>query len=80
MHNIETYRKLHKKLPDNDDYRTLEKLGFKMEYIGTKPDYIVDSVGSSYELTYLEGFDGPYLIWNSDEKKWSADFPKIFKK
>jgi hypothetical protein len=68
IQNIETYHRLHKKLPKNDDYKTLEKLGFKMEQLGIKPDYTTDSTGS-YELTYLEGFDGPYLIWNSNEKK-----------
>lgn len=75
---IESYHQLHKKLPENNDWKTLEQLGFKKENLGAKPDYKTDSTGA-YELTYLDDFGGPYLIWNSNEKKWSIDLPKIYK-
>ncbi|WLD23492.1 hypothetical protein NU10_12375 [Flavobacterium dauae] len=26
----------------------------------------------------MEGFDGPYLLWNSIDRKWKIDFPRIF--
>ena len=45
--------------------------------LGTKPNYTIDSK-DNYEITFLEGFDGPYLIWNSIDKKWKIDFPIIF--
>lgn len=77
--NIEDYRKIHHKLPENNDWKTLEKLGFKSGDMGTQPDYSTDGTGS-YEISYPDGFDGPYLIWNSNEKAWSIDFPKVFKK
>lgn len=79
IQNIESYHQVHQKLPENNDWKTLEQLGFKKENTGTKPDYRTDSTGV-YELTYLDDFDGPYLIWNSNEKKWSIDFPKIHNK
>jgi len=76
--NIENYKKNNGKLPENGDWKTLEKLGFKFEKAVPYLDYTTDNKGF-YELTYIEGFDGPYLMWNSSEKKWTIDFPKIHK-
>ena len=78
IENIETYQKINGKLPKNNDWKTLEKIGFKKENLGVKPDYSTDNKGS-FELTYTEDFQGPYLIWNSKERKWTIDFPKIYK-
>ena len=74
---IEGYKKSNGKLPANNDWRTLEKLGFTMKDLGTTPSYVKDS-SNNYELVYIDSFDGPYLLWNSQEKKWTIDFPKIF--
>jgi len=74
---IEGYKKSNVKLPANNDWRTLEKLGFTMKDLGTTPSYVKDS-SNNYELVYIDSFDGPYLLWNSQEKKWTIDFPKIF--
>lgn len=75
--NINSYKLENNKLPENTDWKTLEKLGFKIEMLGTKPNYETNQ-DSDYELVFLEGFDGPYLMWNSKEKKWKIDFPTIF--
>lgn len=75
--NIETYKIENNNLPKNGDWKTLEKLGFKIEILGTKPDYETNQNGE-FEIVFLEGFDGPYLMWNSKEKKWKIDFPTIF--
>jgi len=75
--NIEKYKLDHNKLPIENDWETLEKLGFNIQSLGAKPDYTVDLKGN-YEITFVEGFDGPYLIWNSIDKKWKMDFPKVF--
>jgi len=75
IQNIGTYQKTNGKLPENNDWKTLEKLGFKKEDSGKNPDYKTDN--TSFELIYNDGFDGPYLIWNSNEKKWTIDFSKI---
>lgn len=78
IQHIETYRKINKKLPENNDRKTLDQLGFKKVDLGTQPDYKTDNNGN-YELVYLDSFDSPYLLWNSKEKNWSIDFPKIYK-
>ncbi len=73
---IETYKLENGKLPETDDWKTLTALGFKIELTGTKPAYTkIDD--ENYELVYLEGFDGPYLLWNSKTKEWKVDFPAI---
>lgn len=75
IENIENYRKNSYKLPENNDWQTLEKLGLKKDE-AANPVYTSDKNGN-YELVYFEGFDGPYLMWNSTEKKWTIDQPKI---
>jgi hypothetical protein len=75
---IEDYKKINQKLPENNDWQTLEKLGFKKDE-AANPVYASDENGN-YEFVYFEGFDGPYLMWNSQERKWTIDFPKIVSK
>lgn len=75
--NIEQYKLYHNKLPVENDWKTLTKLGFQINEVGTKPNYTIDSKGN-YEITFFEGFDGPYLLWNSIDKKWKIDYPKVF--
>ena len=73
---IEEFQKEKGQLPTPGDWTTLEKLGFKMEMVGTVPTY--ERINENeYELIYLEGFDGPYLLYNSRLKDWKVDFPKI---
>ncbi|RZJ49233.1 MAG: hypothetical protein EOO19_05920, partial [Chryseobacterium sp.] len=56
---IENYKKTNQKLPENNDWQTLEKLGFKKDE-AANPIYTSDEHGN-FELVYFEGFDGPYL-------------------
>ena len=71
--NIEKY-KVHNKLPDNDDWETLRKFGFRDKIDFLQPEYSkIDS--STFELIFIEGFDGPYLMWNSKERVWKKDYP-----
>lgn len=76
--NIYEYQNFHGKLPKNDDWKTLKKLGLKIEDSIFYLDYTTNNKGS-FELTYLEGFEGPYLLWSSKERKWTIDYPKIYK-
>jgi hypothetical protein len=68
---IEAYRKKHG-LPRNYDWETLKQLGFK-----DMGDYFVPEYeklnDTAFQLVYVEGFDGPYLFWNSTERKWKKD-------
>src|SRR5690606_29414184 len=75
--NIEKYKLDYKKLPVDDELGTIQKIGFQNNEVGTKPHFAIDSKGN-YEIAFLEGFDPPYLIWNSIDKKWKIDFQKIF--
>lgn len=77
IENIHSYKIENNKLPDNDDVQTLEHLGFEIAEAGTKPSYICNQNGE-YEIVFLKGFDGPYLMWNSKEQEWKVDAPTIF--
>ncbi|MGV3611488.1 MAG: hypothetical protein ACO1N0_11090 [Fluviicola sp.] len=77
IENIQSYKSKYHKIPDENDSKILRKLGFKIEPLGTKPSYETNQNGE-YEVVFLEGFDGPYLMWNSKEEKWKMDFPTIY--
>lgn len=73
--NIESYR-LKNGLPNSDDWELLKKLGFRDYGDFIIPDYEKIS-DTHYELVFIEGFDGPYLLWTSKDKIWKNDFPTI---
>jgi hypothetical protein len=75
IENIENYRQKSYKLPEVNDWQTLEQLGLQKDD-PEKPVYNKDENGK-YELIYDDGLGGPYLLWNSNEKKWTIDQPKI---
>lgn len=75
IENIENYRKNSYKLPEVNDWQTLEQLGLQKDD-RAKPVYNKDETGN-YELIYDDGLGSPYLLWNSTEKKWTIDQPKI---
>jgi hypothetical protein len=70
---IELFQKEKGQLPEPDDWTTLANLGFKIEMLGTDPTYQKINE-NEYELIYLEGFDGPYLLYNSKLGDWKVDF------
>jgi len=65
---IEGYKQKHG-LPETNDWRTLKQLGFKQRGDLLIPDYQKLN-DTAYQLVYLEGFDGPYLLWNTYDKTW----------
>lgn len=72
--NIDKYWEINQKLPQWNDWKTLRKLGIQFDNDVSKPEYknLNDSV---YELYFIKGFDGPYLMCNSSERKWKIDNP-----
>ncbi|STZ04136.1 Uncharacterised protein [Moraxella equi] len=70
--NIADYQSKFQKLPDAQDYKTLEKLQFpsKNEYISPEYQKINET---DYKLTYIEGFDCPYLMWSTQNREWRVD-------
>lgn len=71
---LEKYREEHNNLPEEEDWDTFSEMGFKMAEAGTKPVYRKLSA-VEFELVYPEGFDGPYLFYNSEQKKWKTGCP-----
>ena len=72
---IERYRNQHG-LPATDDWQTLKQFGFNDKGDFFIPDYqkINDT---TYELVFLAGFDGPYLLWTSNDKRWKEAMPTL---
>jgi len=77
IQNIESYQKQNG-LPDNNDWETLKKIGFRDRIDFLQPEYSKLNE-TEFELIYMEGFDGPYLMWNSKEKKWKEGYPTFDK-
>lgn len=69
---IENYKLAYKHLPRTNDHKTLERLGFDE----IQPIY--EKINKNeYQIIFLAGFDPPYLYYNSEERVWKYDFPKI---
>lgn len=73
---VEQHKQKHG-LPENNDWETLKQLGFKQKDDLLIPDYEKLN-DTAYQLVYLEGFDGPYLLWNTYDKKWEKSMVKYF--
>ena len=72
---VEAYKKMNG-LPRNGDWKTLRTFGFRDEGLFLQPEYSrIDN--QTFELFYIEGFDGPYLMRSSKERKWKVDMPAI---
>ncbi len=72
---IETYKKTNV-LPESNDWKTLKNFGFKYHRDFLEPEYQKLN-DNNYQLTYIQGFDGPYLLWNSKDKKWKIGNPML---
>ena len=67
--NILNFKSANGKLPKNNDWAILEKLNPLKPYEVFYPEYLkIDS--DNFQLTYTEGFDGPYLTYDTKTKKW----------
>ena len=63
-------------LPESNNWEILKLFGFKDNKDFLSPEYTkIDA--NTYELVFVEGFDGPYLMWNSEERKWKIGNPTI---
>jgi hypothetical protein len=77
IQNIESYQKRNG-LPGNNDWETLRKFGSREKINSLQPEYRKLNE-TEFELVYDEGFDGPYLIWNSTERNWKIGYPTFDK-
>lgn len=72
---IELYR-VDNGLPESGSWDTLRQFGFREELLGFDPTY--EKINeSTFEIVFYEGFDSPYLMWNSQERKWKMDVPTV---
>jgi hypothetical protein len=76
--NIREYQVAYKMLPTEGDWNTLSKLnpltkntGYTMDNFN--PDYRIIGF-DQFKLTFLEGFDGPYLTYDSNTDRWKMSF------
>ncbi len=77
IQNVQTYKQKNG-LPNNNEWKVLEMLGFENKVDYLQPDYfkINDEI---YEIIYLDGLDGPFLKWNSKERVWKMGNPSKYK-
>jgi hypothetical protein len=69
--NVERFRQEHGRLPDASNGGELSALGFELGAVAEYPLYSVQ--GGGYEITYVEGFDGPYIVYSSSAKEWRCE-------
>lgn len=68
--------KITNRLPESNDWETLKKFGFEDHLDYLVPEYQKLN-NDNYELIFIEGFDGPYLLWNTIDRKWKVAQPSI---
>jgi len=69
-HNIITYLQEKNKLPDEWDRDTLRQLNpYKSVDERRRPEYRIWS-GNNFTLSFTQGFDGPYLTYDSATEIW----------
>ena len=67
---IEAYKLKNDVLPESNDWEVQESWGIPEKNLGWKPAYEkIDE--NSFLLIYSEGFDGPYLTYESKTKTWA---------
>lgn len=69
---VDEYRATYGQLPDPDDQKIMKELGFEMR-MEWFPDYQMGENGN-FRITILQGFDGPYWIYDSSMKSWREGF------
>ncbi|MDP4208270.1 MAG: hypothetical protein Q8928_05595 [Bacteroidota bacterium] len=69
VENIYNYKKQHGQFPKDNSWDTLKILNPLKPYETFYPEYhIIDK--DNFSLTYIEGFDPPYLQYDTKSKKW----------
>ena len=72
VENIRKYKISNSKLPNNEDWETLDKLDFEKTELATNPEYQKVSE-NGFKLIFIKGFDDPYLTYNSETKDWTVE-------
>ena len=74
---LDSYYRQNHTLPDDDAWKQLKQIGFtSQELAKAYPEYHkIDD--DAYELLFVKGFDGPYLTWNSWERRWKTGYETL---
>ena len=76
IENLKNYQKKNGVMPNENDWKTLDILNPIKPFNESKPQY--DKVGKKdFILTFVQGFDPPYLFYDSRTNIWKYDFPPI---
>ena len=67
--NLKIYQNQHNRLPDDTDWETLKYLNTVKEYNEAYPEYRKTGE-DEYTLTFIQGFDSPYMTYYSKTKIW----------
>ena len=74
---LNSYYQQYHSLANTGNWPQLKQVGFTGEELEKAyPEYHKLS-NTVYELTFVQGLDGPYLMWNSQERRWKKGFPVI---
>ncbi len=69
---IEAFRREHGRLPNSHNTEEMVPLGFEDALVDYRPEY--EPVGrNAYQITYVEGLDGPNIVYSSITRQWSCD-------
>lgn len=69
IENIIKYKRQTGQLPKENDWETLAKLNPIKPYENFYPEYRITDQDNFY-LTFIDGFDPPYLQYNTKTRKW----------
>jgi ABC-type transport system involved in cytochrome bd biosynthesis fused ATPase/permease subunit len=72
---IAQYQQQHAALPASDDWAALRQIGFTEEEMERANPQYTKLDEAAYELVFVAGFDGPYLMWNSRQGQWKEATP-----
>ncbi len=69
---VEAFRQEHNRLPNPHNPDEMVQLGFEDVLVDYRPEY--EPVGrNAYQITYIEGLDGPSIVYSSITRQWSCD-------
>lgn len=74
---IAHYQQQHAALPASEDWGALAQIGFTKEEMERANPQYTKLDDATYELIFVSGFDGPYLLWNSRQGQWQEGFPTV---
>lgn len=67
---VANYQQKNHRLPENQETSILLQLGFHQNKQGWQPNYRKLNA-QNFQIIYVDGYDAPYLAWDSANKTWA---------